>query len=652
MKVTVAVSLLAVAPFALAAPSWPSPPSDAAAERRFAEQLLASRALQATPETFAQQPFDYLVLGGGTAGLAVAARLSEQRGKRVGVLEAGPSLLPNKSPVTDTPGFFGGNLGSDIDYKYATVAQDNGVPSVGWPRGRVLGGSSALNFLVWDRAAEAEYDAWEELGNKGWNWDNMYRYMKKAEHFFAPSAADQQRLHLQANPSDYGRAGPVQVSYPRYISDAVTRWIPALEALGIRKNNSPLAGDNRGASVQPSNINPKNSTRSYSAPAYFAPASGRENLVVLTEAVVQKIEFGSSSSKKRKADITASGVTYTARGKTYMAKLKGGPKSEVIVSGGSVNSPQILELSGIGSKAVLDKIGVPQLVELPGVGENMQDHTYSAAAYELKAGSVTLDNLRNDPAFAADQQQKYNAGEVSILDETVPAIGYLTLTQLVGAQKAAQLVVKAKAYVASAQTPYKATLRKQLEFLEKHADTITQMEVINVDGYFAGSAPPAAGKSYTTYLAAQQHLLSRGSIHAVSKDPSVSPAINANYFTAEWDLDVATAGTEYLRRIAATQQYQDNFIVAETLPGAGRDVRDYTKKTTVTEYHPIATCSMLPRSQGGVVDAALRVYGTRNVRVVDASVIPLHISAHIQATIYGVAEAGAAIIAGGLSSLR
>lgn len=180
------------------------------------------------------------------------------------------------------------------------------------------------------------------------------------------------------------------------------------------------------------------------------------------------------------------------------------------------------------------------------------------------------------------------------------------------------------------------------------------MELLAIDGNAVFSKPSVPGNSYVTYIAGPQHPLSRGYVHIKSANVSVYPTIQPNYFSAPLDLDIATAGTEYLRKISSTKEYRDNFIIdgsdAEFVPGAGADLKEYTK-TANSEYHPIGTCFMLPREQGGVVDASLTVYGTQNLRVVDASIIPLHVSAHPMATVYGIAEAAAAIIKGNLKYL-
>ena len=537
---------------------------------------------------------------------------------------------------------FGAGLNTVYDWNITTEAGQNGVPATPWPRGKVIGGSSALNFLVWDRpTARAELDAWEELGATGWNWNLLYRTMKKSEKFYPPSSSQTQKMGFTPTASDYGRSGPIQVSYPLYISKQVSNWLTALKSLGI-PTTTRMDGTNVGAALQPGDINPANSTRSYSAAAYYWPNEGRKNLQVVSSALVDKIIFTSS----RNGAQVASGVSYSINGQQYTIPVK----REVIVSAGTVFTPSVLERSGIGKKSVLDAAGVKQLIDLP-VGENLQDHTYTMAAYELKDGNgPTLDSLRNNQTYATQQQAVYAANSrspASILTEVVPSITYITLKQLVGQSQVSALVNEADAYAKADTSPYNATLKKQVEFLKSGANSIGQMELIGIDGYFASNAPPTAGKNYVTFLAAQQHALSRGNIHITSSDPTVYPKVNANYFTADWDRKVSGAGAKWLRDIAATSAY-GSYIEKEAVPGAAvpdSGLEEYATTTGfTTEYHPIGTASCLPRNKGGVVNPKLMVYGTQNVRVVDASIAPLHVSAHIQGLVYGIAEAAAEII--------
>jgi choline dehydrogenase-like flavoprotein len=283
----------------------------------------------------------------------------------------------------------------------------------------------------------------------------------------------------------------------------------------------------------------------------------------------------------------------------------------------------------------------------PFSGENLQDHTLSCAVWERKGNAITLDTLRNNASFAQQEAALYASNSdnpASILDETVPSIAYISLSTLVGNTTAKALVAEAAAYVSASKAPYKRTLQEQLTFLQQYPELVGQMELIALDGIYCPSAVAAPNKTYSTFSAAQQHLLSRGSVHINSSKASDYPIINPNYYSVPFDVKVATAGTSYLRKIAAAPQYAALFGT-EVVPGQGVDLQNYT--TTVgfgTEFHPIGSVSMLPKDEGGVVDSSLKVYGTSNVRVVDASIIPLHISAHLQGTTYGIAEKAADII--------
>lgn len=584
------------------------------------------------PASFASKTFDYLVVGGGTAGLVVAARLSESGEYSVGVLEAGINGF--NTSIIDIPGEFGADLSTIYDWNYTTEAVD-GVPSGAWPRGKVLGGSSALNFLVWDRFTDVEGDAFEELGNPGWNWTTFYNAAKKSEDYTPPSAADSAEMNIEISPSDYGSSGPVQVSFPRWVGEFSKLWIDGFAEIGVAATQKGAAGDNFGAQLQPSNINIVNSTRSYSAPAYLFPNQARPNLAVLTSALVSKVNLEINLA----GEYVATGVDFIHGGETYTV----GAAKEVIISAGSVNTPQVLELSGIGNSTLLESHGITPLIDLPAVGENLQDHTYSQLVFDVAPEYHTLDDLRNE-TYAAIALAAYEANEVSILDETVPAITYVSIEDLVGAEVAAEWITEVEAYVAASTAPYKKTLEKQLEYLKNYSDVIGQMEIIGVDGFFAGYGAPADYAKYITILAANQHPFSRGNIHIQSSDPTVYPIINANYFTVDFDLNVATAGSDYIRKLMNATAFSD-YITGEYLPGANvTDLTDITKLHSSTEYHPIGTASMLPKEEGGVVSPELIVYGTTNLRVADASILPLHVSSHTQGPVYMIGEIASELI--------
>lgn len=251
--------------------------------------------------------------------------------------------------------------------------------------------------------------------------------------------------------------------------------------------------------------------------------------------------------------------------------------------------------------------------------------------------------MHKNATFAAEQAALYANNSISILDEVDPGLSYVTLSTLVGDSVAQEIIAEAVEYVSKSKAPYKKTLLQQIAFLQDDSKSVAQMELIGVDGFFINFQKPSPNKTYTTFIALQQHLLSRGSIHINSSNPSHYPVIDANYFSAPFDAKVTVAGTAYLRTIAASPKFAA-ILGAEVAPGNGTDLLSYARSHLDTEYHPIGTASMLPRGEGGVVDSSLKVYGTANVRIVDASIIPLHVSAHIQATVYAIAEKAAGII--------
>lgn len=570
--------------------------------------------------------YDYVIVGGGTAGSVAAARLSQGLpGSRILLIEAGPSAL--QEDRINIPGMKGSTLGTKYDWNFTTVAQSHlGDRTLPASRGKVLGGSSALNLMTWDRSSIAEYDGWEELGNPGWSWNSMIEAMEKVETFASINTTEY-------SDEGVGTTGPVDTVVNRIIPQQQNLWSQAMAGLSITHNRNSLGGNPLGYMNQPSNINSENWTRSYAANAYI-PLGG-DNLDILLETRVAKVNLETSGSLQ-----VATGVTL-ADGSVIAAQ------KEVIISAGSFQSPGLLELSGIGSEKALTAAGIPQVIDLEGVGENLQDHVRYQASYQLKDGFPSFDILRYNTTHAAEQLALWRQNEVSLYDYTGSGYSYFNWEQVVDSSESSILLDLAKASVAESPS---VVDQKKLEYL---ADlSIPQVEVIFSDGYtglkgYPAKTSPLFGQDYFTLIGVVMHPLSRGSVHVTSNDITKAPKIDPNYLSSAYDLRAATNIAKYCRKIATSPPLSSSW---DTEYEPGSDVttdeqwQQYVLNTTLSIYHPVGTCAMLPQKDGGVVSPELRVYGTSNLRVVDASIMPVLLSAHIQTAVYGIAERAAAMI--------
>jgi choline dehydrogenase-like flavoprotein len=308
------------------------------------------------------------IVGGGTAGLTVATRLSEDPSVSVLVLEAGNDtssdlnvLAPGLSPIMY------GNPAYDWDYK--TVPQPHAADRVfAHIRGKQLGGSSAMNFMFWTHPSQGDIDNWGALGNPGWSWRELAPYFAKSERYVAPSAQTAADLRAgYVEPAAHGTSGPITSTFPDSYGPLTEAWPRTYENLGLGVKGDPRKGLALGGYTNLVNIDTATHTRSYAANAYYLPVASRQNLKVLTAAHTHKILF-----TVRGKDRVASGVEYAKDGQTVTVSAR----KEVVLAAGSIASPQILELSGIGGKKLLNKLGVPVVVDNANVGENLQDHLY------------------------------------------------------------------------------------------------------------------------------------------------------------------------------------------------------------------------------------------------------------------------------------
>ncbi|KAJ7678651.1 alcohol oxidase [Mycena rosella] len=593
---------------------------------------------EATAQVFSNQKFDFLILGGGTAGLTVAARLSEDPNIMVGVINAGqyrpgdPVIeVPQSSAAPTNPNGIALLGNPTYDWGFVSTPQ----PGLnGASLGKVVGGSSAINFIIWQRAAREEYDLWSTVFGNGarWSFSSLLPYFKKAETWSAPPASP---AVLPVNSSSglqqaHGNNGPIAISYNNFLTSVDQPAVQAGLQLGLQENFNPDLGDPTGLASITRNVHPTKGIRMYAGNSYYEPNAQRKNLVLLTEAQVTKLVFDTKGKQ-----ITATGVEYIANNKTYIAKAT----KEFIVSSGAYKTPQILELSGVGNKTILQQLGIPVVLDLPGVGENLQDHPFAGSDFKLKQGATSLDNLRFNSTFRLQQQQLYNSSHQGILTYTPGVVAPVTLQSLIGNNQTNELIQSLTHSLDNIhQTPLqKVQYQAQLNLLKSGRVPFLNMVVFPTGGF---ASTPEANTSYVTIAMVEVHPFSRGSVHISSSQPLAAPTINPHYFEIPFDAEILVKATQFAERWMLSDAL-DGVVQSLNTPSVIAGGQDNSAAETCgrqSTNHPIGTTAMAPLSMGGVVDPQLRVYGLQNVRVVDAGIFPLHIGTPPQQTVYAVAE--------------
>ncbi|KAF7378064.1 Glucose oxidase [Mycena sanguinolenta] len=548
--------------------------------------------------------FDYIIVGGGLAGMTIAGRLSEDPDITVLLIEAGQDDRTNPEiyDIYEYSQAFGGPM----DWAWTA---DQGKVIHG---GKTLGGSTSINGAAWTRGLNAQYDAWstlleEDEADVGWNWDGIFTYMKKAETFSAPNS-QQAAKGAQSIASYHGTTGPVQVTYPdaMYGGPQQGDFVNTIVNLtGIAHYKDLNGGTPNCVSITPNSINWHDSDhRSSSVEAYLTPVeSERTNWVTLGQHIVTKILWENPGTLPLKA----SGVEWIFWEEapwTYSATAR----REVIVAAGAINSPVLLQQSGIGDPAVLGPLGIKTQVNLPTCRKEF-------------AGTGPSD-----------------------------AIAYPNIYQLFGSQastKVAQIQGNLSTWAASqASSALSASALEQI--FQVQADLIINSNAPVVELFFDTGFPNALGIDMWQLLP-----FSRGTVKITSTDPFTYPAIKVNYFSASMDLDIQVAGARLARKILSSPPLS-SITAGEATPGSavpnnaqgGTDAawQKWIKNGFASVAHPIGTAAMMRYGLGGVVNAQLTVYNTTNVRVVDASILPMQISAHLSSTLYGVAEKAADLI--------
>ncbi|SLM34007.1 Glucose-methanol-choline oxidoreductase, N-terminal [Lasallia pustulata] len=626
------------------------------------------------------QSYDYVVVGCGISGLVVANRLSEDSSVQVLCIEAGE---PDQGEdVIDIPVYVGADIGGVYDWDLTTVPQtqlDGAIRPM--PQGKVLGGGSILNAMCWNRGGQDDFDAWEALGNPGWSWDGLLPYFMKSETYtpvYSEEIADEYSIHY--NPAVHGTSGPVNVSYPNFFYPQSANLFAALNYLGVPTAFDPNDGTTAGAAFVPTDLNPDSQTRADARVSYYDPYATRENFHVITGQHVTQVLIDGTTNNEEASDQTnggnvngdgsasggglgfdpgssttpPTGEKRSRDANTANLRITGvefaadaaAPRQtvyatrEVIVAAGALHSAQLLQLSGIGPAALLETYNITVAIDLPGVGNNLQDHCLVGTFYPYNNASFPLPtelttnatyNLEAEAEYDATRTGPWTAGSPNGL--AFPPLSLISNNSWVILDNASMqnptdyLVPGLDSTVIAGYTAQSASLVQRLA-----ETTVAAYEIINNN---AGSLTVSV-----------MHPFSRGTCYINSPDPFDPPLIDPRWLTNPVDRQVLIEALQFNRLILAAPSMLE-LQAAQFVPPFDADeaaLNQVIDNGIRTEFHPSGTCAMLPLEQGGVVDSRLVVWGTQNLRVVDAGIFPLIPAAHLQAVVYGVAEKAADII--------
>ena len=541
---------------------------------------------------------DYIIVGSGAAGAIVANRLSAAEGKAacsVLLLEAGP---PGDNLYSKIPAAFSKNLRrADLMWQFQTAPSDHlDGRSVYIPQGKLLGGSTAINGLVYNRGQAADFDYWESQGNPGWGYRDVLPYFRRSEsrHADLNDNDDEVGTDKADEGSQYrGSHGPLHVSDPDRLDPICDAFIEAVSRKGLPAHNDYNGASQRGTGYYQRTI--KGGRRVNTSGAFLQPVKSRSNLEIKTGVQVARIEF---DGKKAVAVQTIDGQRYQAN-------------REIIICAGTVNSAKLLQLSGIGPADLLKQFNLPVVHPLAGVGENLQDHYFVRVAARLSDDAPSLNKISRGVSLLKEIW-RWQWGKPSVLGYS-PSIAYafLNSADLAGEVPDLQFVLTPGSYQPG--------------------------KVYVLDKF------PAATCGFT-----QQRPLSTGYVRITSSDASATPEVQPNYLAHETDREVTLRGVRLSRQFLQSEPLS-KYFVREQVPGEGLqsddELLDFAKQTGNTGYHLCGTCVMGPASNDrAVVSADLKVHGVQGLRVIDASVMPRVTSSNTCAASMMIGEKGAELI--------